>query len=55
MKFTPQQIKFFHSIDGVNYSLDFFREYKPLLCISSFNIRNVIDFVPNYKHVLVQN
>ena len=27
MKFTPQRIKFLHSIDGVNYSLDFsFRE-----------------------------
>ena len=28
MKFTPQRVKFLHSIDGVNYSLDFFfREY----------------------------
>ena len=24
MKFTPQRMKFLHSIDGVNYSLDFF-------------------------------
>ena len=24
MKFTPQGVKFLHSIDGVNYSLDFF-------------------------------
>ena len=23
MKFTPQRMKFIHSIDGVNYSLDF--------------------------------
>ena len=28
MKFTSQRMKFLHSIDGVNYSLDFFfREY----------------------------
>ena len=27
MKFTPQRITFLHSIDGVNYSLDFW-EYK---------------------------
>ena len=24
MKFIPQRMKFLHSIDGVNYSLDFF-------------------------------
>ena len=24
MKFTPQRVKFLHSMDGVNYSLDFF-------------------------------
>ena len=24
MKFTPQRVKFLHSIEGVNYSLDFF-------------------------------
>ena len=24
VKFTPQRMKFLHSIDGVNYSLDFF-------------------------------
>ena len=24
MKFTPQRVKFLHSIDGVNYSLVFF-------------------------------
>ena len=28
MKFTPQRMKFLHSIDGVNYSLDFVREHK---------------------------
>ena len=26
MKFTPQRMKFLHSIDGVNYSFDFFLE-----------------------------
>ena len=26
MKFTPQRVKFLHSIDGVNYSLEFFFE-----------------------------
>ena len=27
LKFTPWRVKFLHSIDGVNYSLDIFREY----------------------------
>ena len=26
MKFTPQRMKILHSVDGVNYSLNFFRE-----------------------------
>ena len=27
MKFTPQRMKFLHSIDGLNYSLDFLEGY----------------------------
>ena len=51
MKFTPQRMKFLHSIDGVNYLLDFFLESNVSegnISVTVYNLQSSI-YMPSHK------